>query len=196
LVFLENAQLFLTANYGMNKSKVKKISLSRPIALIGMMGAGKTSTGRVLAELLDIPFYDSDAEIVALAGCSIDRIFSERGEAEFRRMERATIGRLLDRSACVLSLGGGAFMNAQTRDEIKKKAFSVWLKVNKDTLFKRIKKSGLRPLLKCDNPQKKFEQLLSEREPIYAEADLAVLCDDRPILENAQQIMVAIQSVL
>jgi shikimate kinase len=179
----------------MNKSILEKFSPKRPIVLIGMMGAGKTSVGRALANLMSVPFFDSDAEIESAAGCSVAQIFSDYGEAEFRRMEREVTARLLERDSCLLSLGGGAFMDEQTRARIKQKAFSVWLRVEPEILLKRVLRHGNRPLLK-GAPKQKLEQLLSEREPIYAGADLVAFCDDRPVGENARQIMLAIQVAL
>ncbi len=180
----------------MNKSIFEKYSLSRPVVLIGMMGAGKTSVGRALAQLMNVPFFDSDAEIEAAAGRSVADIFSDLGEAEFRQKERQIIARLLDKKPCVLSLGGGAFMNETTRGHIKDKAFSVWLKVDKGLLLDRVTRTGHRPLLKGGNPKEKLETLLAEREPVYAEADLTAYCDDRPVFENARQLMIAIQAAL
>ena len=180
----------------MNKSILEKISSQHPIVLIGMMGAGKTSIGRALADLMSVPFFDSDAEIESAAGCSVAQIFSDYGEAEFRRMEQEVTARLLERDSCLLSLGGGAFMDEQTRARIKQRAFSVWLRVEPEILLKRVLRHGNRPLLKGDAPKQKLEQLLSEREPIYAGADLIAFCDDRPVGENARQIMLAIQVAL
>jgi shikimate kinase len=180
----------------MNKSILNNNFLRRPIVLIGMMGAGKTSVGRALAGLLSLPFLDSDSEIEAAAGCSVTEIFTRYGEAEFRRVEQQVIARLLDGSICVLSVGGGAFMDAQTRGIIKDKAFSVWLKVDQETLLNRVQRHGLRPLLAGRNPEEKLNKLLSERAPVYAQADLTVFCDDRPVSHNAHQIMLSIQGAL
>jgi shikimate kinase len=168
--------------------------LARPIVLIGMMGAGKSSVGRALAKLLALPFYDADAEIESAAGCSVAQIFSQYGEPEFRRLERQVIARLLDGDRCVLSLGGGAFMDAQTRERIKASAFSVWLKVAHDLLIERVLRHGHRPLLAEGDPREKMLRLVAEREPVYAQADLAVLCDDRPVAVTAQRVRDAIQA--
>ncbi|MFA4994407.1 MAG: shikimate kinase [Bdellovibrionales bacterium] len=180
----------------MNKSILNNLSLTRPVVLIGMMGAGKTSVGRALAELLSVPFFDSDEEIESETGRSVAQIFSAGGEALFRRLERQVVTRLLGGGVCVLSLGGGAFMDEQTRQQIKNKAFSVWLKVDKKILMERVLKTGSRPLLQCENPGEKVEKILVAREPVYAEADLAVRCDARPVLENAQMVMAALRAAL
>ena len=186
----------MTANYGMNKSILKNNSPTRPVVLIGMMGAGKTSVGRALAGLMSVPFFDSDAEIEAAAGRRVADIFSDCGEAKFRRLEKYAIIRLLGGNACVLSVGGGAFMDEATRAVIKEKALSVWLKVDKEILLERVLRTDSRPFLNGENPKEKFETLLSEREPVYALADLTVCCDGVPIIENAQKIMDALQGAL
>ena len=178
----------------MSKSNPENFSLSRPLVLIGMMGAGKTSVGRALADLLDIPFFDADTEIEAAARCSVAQIFADYGEAEFRRMEQQVIARLLQGGMCVLSVGGGAFMNEQTRARIKELALSLWLKVDREILLKRVLRNGNRPLLKGDNPKEKFERILNEREPVYALADLTVLCDDRPVMQTAKRVHEALQN--
>ena len=183
----------LTANYGMNKSDTGKFSLTRSVVLIGMMGAGKTSVGRALAESLSVSFFDADAEIEAAAGRSVTSIFADYGEAEFRRLERQVIARLLSHELCVLSLGGGAFMDVETREKISKAALSVWLKVDHALLLERVLRHGDRPLLKEGDPREKMERLLREREPVYAQADLTVLCDDRPVAQTARRVRDAIE---
>jgi shikimate kinase len=181
------------ADYGMKRSILNTFSLTKPVVLIGMMGAGKTSVGRALADLLSVPFFDSDAEIEAAAGCSVAQIFADYGEDEFRRLERQVTIRLLGGDVCVLSLGGGAFVDDETRERVKKTAFSVWIKVDRDILLKRVAHHGHRPLLKGGSPKERLEKILAERESVYAEADLTVFCDDRPVLQNAYTIMTAIQ---
>jgi len=179
----------------MSKSIQKKDSLTRPVVLIGMMGAGKTSVGRALAALFSIPFFDADSEIEAAAGRSVAQIFTEHGEGEFRRLEAQVIARLLQNGVCVLSVGGGAFMNFEIRNRIKKEALSIWLKVDRDILLSRVLRHGDRPLLKSsggasggEEVRVKMARLLSEREPIYAQADLTVLCDDRPLAQTARRV--------
>lgn len=184
----------LAANYGMNKSNDKKISLTRPVVLLGMMGAGKTSVGRALAEIMSVPFYDADTEIEKASGHSVAGIFAQYGEAEFRRLERQIIARLLQSGVCILSLGGGAFIDPQTRERIKQSALSVWLKVDHALLLERVLRHGDRPLLKEGDPKEKMERLLAEREPVYAQADLIVLCDDRPVAQTAKRVSEAISS--
>jgi len=150
----------------------------RAIVLVGMMGAGKSSIGRRLAQRLDIPFVDADAEIEIAAGMSIEDIFATRGEPEFRSGEARVIARLLEGGAQVVATGGGAFMNADTRGVIKAKGISVWLKADFDVLMRRIKRRNDRPLLKTDDPEAKLRELIDLRYPTYAQADLTVQSRD------------------
>ncbi len=142
----------------------------KTIALVGLMGVGKSSIGRRLAAALDLPFRDADDEIETAAGRSITEIFAERGEAEFREGERRVIARLLDDPPMVLATGGGAFVNAETRALIKEKAVSV----------RRVGRKDTRPLLKGRDPRAVLEALARERGPAYAEADLCVETGETP----------------
>jgi len=151
-----------------------KYRLVRTVALIGMMGAGKTAVGRQLAKRVGAPFLDADKEIEEAAGCTIPEIFAERGEAYFRDGERRVIARLLDGPPAVLATGGGAYMNEQTRALLRERATTVWLKADFETLWKRVSKRGNRPLLKTEDPQGTLRRLIAEREPVYADADLIV----------------------
>ncbi|MDR3450139.1 MAG: shikimate kinase [Alphaproteobacteria bacterium] len=178
----------------MKKSDVTKNYQTLPVVLIGMMGAGKSSVGRALAKLMGLPFHDADSEIEAAAGRSPQQIFEEYGEAEFRRLERQVIARLLEGPRCVLSLGGGAFMEDETRARVEEKAFSVWLKVDRDLLVERVLRHGERPMLKGGDPRERMATLLDAREPVYAGADLTVLCDDRPVAETAKRVLAAMQA--
>lgn len=146
----------------------------RTIALVGLMGAGKTTVGRRLARQLRLPFVDADAEIVSAAGQSVQEIFDHHGECEFRRGERQVIARLLDGPVHVLATGGGAFADARTRALMKERALTIWLKAPLDVLMRRVGKRGDRPLLKEDDPRAVMERLLEERARHYAEADLVV----------------------
>jgi shikimate kinase len=150
----------------------------RAIVLVGMMGAGKSSIGRRLAQRLDIPFVDADAEIEIAAGMSIEDIFATRGEPEFRSGEARVIARLLEGGAQVVATGGGAFMNTDTRAAIKAKGISVWLKADFDVLMRRIKRRNDRPLLKTDDPEAELLELIDLRYPTYALADLTVQSRD------------------
>ncbi len=150
----------------------------RAIVLVGMMGAGKSSIGRRLAQRLDIPFVDADGEIEIAAGMSIEDIFATRGEPEFRAGEARVIARLLEGGTQVIATGGGAFMNADTRAAIKTKGISVWLKADLDVLMRRIKRRNDRPLLQIDDPEAKLRELIDLRYPTYALADLTVQSRD------------------
>jgi shikimate kinase len=153
---------------------------SRSLVLVGMMGAGKSSVGRKLAAKLGLPFLDADAEIEVAAGMNIPDIFARHGEASFRAGEARVIARLLDTGPQVLSTGGGAFMNAETRAAIRAKAISIWLKADYEILLKRIKRRSDRPMLKTDDPAATLKHLMAERDPVYAEADLTVYSRDVP----------------
>ena len=150
------------------------------IALIGLMGAGKSTIGRRLAAFLEVPFIDADAEIEAAAGCSIDDIFASRGEAEFRAGERRVITRLLDGPPHVLATGGGAFLDPGTRARIAAKSVSVWLRADLDILISRCRRRAHRPLLKGGDPRKILAELMAKRYPVYAEADITVDSVDGP----------------
>jgi shikimate kinase len=147
---------------------------SRPIVLVGLMGAGKSSVGRRLAEKLGLPFVDADHEIEAAAGKTIPEIFADHGEAYFREGERRVIARLLANGAQVLATGGGAFMNEETRERIREHGISVWLKAPLDLLMKRVAKRQDRPLLKTEDPEAVMRELMAKRYPVYGMADIAV----------------------
>jgi shikimate kinase len=152
----------------------------RSLVLVGMMGAGKSSIGRRLAQRLGIPFVDADPEIEKAAGMSIPDIFSTRGEPEFRAGEARVIARLLDGGPQVLATGGGAFMNADTRKAIATKGISVWLKAELDVLMRRIKRRQDRPLLKTDDPGATLRELIEARYPTYELAELTVQSREVP----------------
>ena len=147
--------------------------MTKPIVLIGMMGAGKSSLGTRLAERLKLAFVDADAEVEAAAGMSIAEIFEAHGEAAFRDGEQRVIARLLKTGPQVLALGGGAFVDATTRAKVLDNAISIWLDVPVDELVERVKrKPSKRPLLANTNVHEKLTKLMREREPIYAEANI------------------------
>jgi len=153
----------------------------RAIVLVGMMGSGKSATGRKLANRLGMPFVDADTEIETAAGMTIPEIFAQRGEAEFRDGERRVIGRILaTRAPLVLATGGGAFMNAETRQRVKELGISVWLKAEPEVLLRRVRKRSNRPLLQTADPEATLRRMLGEREPIYALADLTILSSEEP----------------
>lgn len=152
----------------------------RSVVLVGMMGAGKSSIGRRLAARLGVPFVDADTEIEKAAGMSIPEIFSAHGEAYFRAGETRVIARLLESGPQVLATGGGAFMNAESRESIRRHGVSVWLRATVEVLVRRIKRRNDRPLLKNGDPAETLRRLIDERYPIYAEADITVESRDVP----------------
>ena len=164
----------------------------RPIVLIGMMGAGKTTVGRRLATRLGRHFVDSDEEVEKAAGMSIEDIFAAHGEADFRAGEVKVIARLLKESGMVLGTGGGAFMNAETRAVIKETAVSVWIKADFDLLFQRVSRRSNRPLLKTANPRETLQKLIDARYPTYAEADITIVSRDVPQDQVASEVIDAI----
>ncbi|MEQ8734668.1 MAG: shikimate kinase [Rhodospirillaceae bacterium] len=146
----------------------------KTIVLVGLMGAGKSCVGRRIAQQLDIPFLDADAEVEAAAGCSIVDIFERYGEDEFRDGERRVIARLLDGPPSVIATGGGAFIDQQTRKLIHENGLSVWLRADLDTLVVRTAGRTHRPLLNSGDQREILSNLIEQRYPIYAEADITV----------------------
>ncbi len=151
---------------------------SRNLILVGLMGAGKSSVGRIVATQLGIPFIDSDAEIERVSRMSISELFAAYGEDEFRALEGRVMKRLLKGGPRVVSTGGGAFINDRTRKHIKRGGVSVWLKAELDVLWERVNKRDTRPLLKTENPKQTLENLMNARYPIYEQADLTVISRD------------------
>lgn len=168
--------------------------VDRTIVLVGMMGAGKSTIGRRLAERLGLPFHDADSEIEAAAGCTIPDIFEAYGEGGFRDGERRVIARLLDGPPHVLATGGGAFNDPRTRARIKRDCVSVWLRVAVDVLLRRIGRRTNRPLLAVDDQRATLERLLTERGPIYAQADVTVDCSDTPLDETVDAVLAGIRA--
>src|SRR5438445_1719177 len=152
----------------------------RSIVVVGMMGAGKYTIGRRLAARLRLPFLDADIEIEAGAGMSIPDIFETHGEPHFRDGEARVIARLLDGGPAVIATGGGAFMREETRNRIRDKAVSIWLKADVDVIMKRVKRRADRPLLQTEDPAATVSRLLEAREPVYQGADLTILSRDVP----------------
>ncbi|MCC5954783.1 MAG: shikimate kinase [Natronohydrobacter sp.] len=150
------------------------MKLHKTVVLVGMMGAGKTAVGKDLARMLSVPFRDSDEEIVTASRMSIAEIFARDGEAFFRAREAEVIARLLRDTPSVLSVGGGAFLNGETRALITELGVSVWLKADLDLLWARVRHKTTRPLLRTNNPRQTLSDLLDVRAPIYALADLVV----------------------
>jgi shikimate kinase len=163
--------------------------LPRTLALVGIMGAGKTAIGKRLAARLALPFIDADDEIERAAGFTISEIFERYGEAEFRAGERRVIARLLDGPRHVLSTGGGAYMDPETRTLLRERAITVWLRADLEVLFERVRKRGHRPLLRQGNPRDVLARLMAERYPVYAEADLIIESTAQPADVTTEQVI-------
>jgi shikimate kinase len=146
----------------------------RCITLIGLMGAGKSTVGRRLAQLVDLPFRDADTEIESAARMSIAEIFSAYGEPEFRALEARVVARLAQDGPQVLATGGGAYMAEETRAMLREKSVTVWLKADLDVLMERVSRRSTRPLLLAADPRAVMEDLMAKRYPVYGEADITI----------------------
>ncbi|MBA5724005.1 shikimate kinase [Candidatus Liberibacter sp.] len=144
----------------------------KKIILVGLMGAGKTTIGRMVSFKLKIPFVDIDCEIEKLSSMTIQDLFHIRGEDVFRSLELQVLKTVLQGGPCVIATGGGTFINDKSREYIQKKGISLWLKVDFDILWTRIKRKDNRPLLDTVNPQETLRDLMASRHPIYAQADM------------------------
>lgn len=178
-----------TAENGLEPAITRALG-RQSIVLVGMMGAGKSSVGRRLAGRLGVPFVDADTEIENAAGMTIPEIFARHGEPYFRAGEARVIARLLENGPQVLATGGGAVMNQQTRDLIRIKGISVWLKADVDVLTKRTKRRNDRPLAE------KIRELLPQREPVYALSDIIVQSRDEPHDIVVDEIVAAVANHL
>ncbi|MBM3646740.1 MAG: shikimate kinase [Alphaproteobacteria bacterium] len=172
------------------------LSLPRTVALVGLMGAGKSAIGKRLAARLGLPFVDADDEIERAARCSIAEIFETYGEAYFRAGERRVISRLLDKPPHVLSTGGGAYVDPETRALMRDKAVTVWLRAELDVLFDRVRKRSHRPLLRQGDPKEILAGLMARRYPIYAEADIIVDSTAQPADRTTDQVLEALRTYL
>ena len=168
----------------------------RSIVLVGLMGAGKTTVGRRLANRLGLPFADADQEIEQAAGKTIPEIFEEHGEQYFRAGERRVIDRLLKEEPRVLATGGGAYMSAETRAAIAQNGISLWLRADVGLLMKRVRRRSNRPLLKTADPEATMRKLVDERYPVYAQADLAVDSKDVPHDQIVEACLTALDAWL
>ncbi|OAO05264.1 shikimate kinase [Parasphingorhabdus sp.] len=153
---------------------------SKPLALIGLMGVGKTTVGRRLAKRLDLPFVDADEEIELAAGLSVAEIFERFGEDYFRDGERRVIARLMGDGKQVIATGGGAFMNAETRKLMLSNAIVIWLDADLETLVQRVSRRNTRPLLNSGDPKEILHDLAQKRNPVYAQAHIRVTGNDSP----------------
>lgn len=148
--------------------------LKKTVALVGMMGAGKTAVGKALAARLDVPFLDSDAEIETAANMTVAEIFARDGEPFFRQKESQVIQRLLETECCILSTGGGAYMATENQRMISDKGVAVWLNADLDLLWQRVRHKDTRPLLRNPDPLGVLTELYNKRVPVYALSDLKI----------------------
>ena len=169
---------------------------ARTVTLVGLMGVGKSSVGRRLANALDLPFKDADQEVEAAAGRSIPDIFADLGEPAFREGERRVIARLLDEPPHVLATGGGAFMNPETRSLIKARSISIWLKADLEVLARRVSRKDNRPLLAGRDPVQVLRDQAQARYPTYGEADIVVETGDAPHHVAVDQVLQAMTAYL
>ncbi len=170
--------------------------IDRPVVLVGMMGVGKTSVGRKLAQALDLPFTDADEAIETAAQMSIAEIFDRFGEPYFRDGERRVLARLIDGAPKVIATGGGAFANAETRALILQRAITVWLDCDVDTLVERVGRKDSRPLLRTGNPREILDRLYTEREPFYAQAPIKVTSGNAPHGRTVAMVLKGIEAWL
>ena len=148
--------------------------LKKTVALVGMMGSGKSAIGKVVSSIIDVPFVDADVEIEKAAKLSISEIFERHGEKFFRDRENQVIKRLLKERPCVLATGGGAFVDEKIRISIKQHGVSVWLNADLETLWKRVKHKKTRPLLRTDNPKETLANIYKKRIETYSLADVII----------------------
>lgn len=167
---------------------------ARPLVLIGLMGAGKSTIGRRLAKHIGWRFVDSDDEIEAAAACSIADIFSMHGEPIFRDLEQRVITRLLGEEPLVIATGGGAWMQPKVREIIKAKAISLWLRAEIDVLTERVSRRDHRPLLETGDKREILERLMTERYPVYAQADVVVDSGQGPYEDVVARVIEALDA--
>ena len=178
----------------MQTRKYSDLECARPLVLVGMMGAGKTTIGRRLAQRLDLPFFDADHEIEVASGMSIADLFKTHGEASFRKGEASVIKRLLEGPPHVLATGGGAVTTPSTQRLIAEKALSIWLRADLETIAQRALQRDTRPLLKNDDPLETLARLTKEREPYYAAANIHVESQSGPHANTVDMIIEALEA--
>ena len=175
---------------------IKAMLGKRSLVLVGLMGAGKSTIGKRVAQMLGVPFIDADTEIEAVSRMTIAELFERYGEPEFRDLERRVIRRILRTGPKVLATGGGAFMNEQTRRTISKAGISVWLKAELDILMERVSRKGNRPLLKTANPRATMQELMDKRYPVYGLAEITVISRDEKKEVMAGEVIDALAAML
>ncbi len=186
----------LASGAASREGRVKQLLGARPVVLVGLMGAGKSTVGRRLAARLGLTFRDADNEIEAAAGMTIPDIFAIYGEQHFRDGERRVIDRLLRDGAMVLATGGGAFMDETTRANVRETGVSVWLNADLDTLMRRVRKRSNRPLLQNPDPEGTMRKLMDLRYPVYATADVVVESREGTHEQVVEEIVCALDAYL
>lgn len=169
---------------------------TRPIALVGLMGVGKTTVGRRLAKALDRDFYDSDEEIERASGRTVAGYFRDHGEAAFRNGERRVVERLIALPDIVLATGGGAFIHPTTHAILKDRAIVIWLKGDFETIMERVSRKNTRPLLQVPDPRARMRELMDERDPIYAQAHITIPVAKGPHMRTVGRVVRAIDSYI
>ena len=178
----------------MNKKIISHLN-NRSIVLVGMMGSGKTTIGKLLAEELKLPFYDSDNEIEKSLGKKINDIFKEHGEPFFRGEELNFFEKKINQKQVIISSGGGSFVNKEIQKRIKRDCISIWLKASKETLINRLKNKKNRPLLNVENFEDTLSLLLNERNAIYERADITITIDKLDKVKILQAIIKSLESL-
>lgn len=178
------------------EESIIRSALDRPIALVGMMGAGKSHLGKSLAERLGCEFMDTDEQVESASGLSVADIFELYGESRFRQAEKEAVADAVKKGVCVIATGGGALMASETLELLKKKSWMVWLDVDPETLWERIKNAGHRPLLKTENPRDRLFSLIETREPLYAQAHIHIRISGEGKEECLKKILKALSETL
>lgn len=176
--------------------EIIKSHLKKPVVVIGLMGAGKTKIGGLLADALDLPFVDADQEIESAAGCSVSDIFEIHGETRFRDLERQVLKRLVTGDVQVIAPGGGAVMNEQTAELVFGNALTVWLRADLEVLLERTGRSDKRPLLRNGDPRVILQELMEKRYPVYGRADVTVQTEALPPENNLEKVIKALAAYL
>ena len=166
----------------------------RPVAVVGLMGVGKTTVGRRLAKMMEREFRDSDEEIERASGRRVAGYFRDHGEAAFRDGERRVVDRLLGERSLVLATGGGAFIHPSTREILLERALVVWLKGDFETIMERVSRKNTRPLLHVPDPRAKMRALMEAREPLYALAHVTVPVSKGPHGRTVTRVLRAIET--
>lgn len=188
-------KVFTPAGIGRGIGQGLRMRLAKTVALVGMMGAGKTAVGTALARMLEVPLRDSDEEIVRAAQMTIPEIFARDGEPFFRAREAEVLARLVKGPPCIVSTGGGAYLSEANRRVISEHGVAVWLRADLELLWNRVRHKNTRPLLRTPNPRETLRELYEARQPVYALADLVVESDAKLSIDDmAQRVIAALKT--